>query len=29
MPNAKEIETFALLLRHFGLYKPEEQYKVV
>ena len=29
MPNAKEIETFALLLRHFGLYKPEELYKVV
>ena len=29
MPSDKEIATFALLLRHFQLYKPEELYKVV
>lgn len=29
MPSDKEITTFALLLRHFQLYKPEELYKVI
>lgn len=29
MPSDKEITIFTLLLRHFGLYKPEELYKVI